>query len=416
MTELVYTPSQIEGYESFASFYLDPNQTIYKLKGAAGTGKSTLIQMLLTKLPQLDRMRKLVDPSFNGMDVLMTATTNQAALSLKEATGTQHPTGTIHSALKIRPIRDYSTGVTQLKSLLKGQKIRNSLIFIDEASYIDQELLGLIFRSTENCKFVFVGDPSQLTPVTSSYMPAFDMAGPEVTLRELVRFDDGPLIQMVTNLRDTVENGNWHKFQLVPGVIEHVDRDTFLAMAEESFTKDAHLGTSKILAFHNDTVVNYNALISQRVLGNAKIQEKQRVVSNAAASNGADRLFANEEVIVKTIDYVETMGCPGYSFTFANKAGEWFMPESREIGKEAYRVAAREGDTFMMQEILESWVDMRHAWSCTVNKSQGSTYDTSFVDLTDISKGARTANQLARLLYVANGRGRRRVVMTGDIV
>lgn len=53
-------------------------------------------------------------------------------------------------------------------------------------------------------------------------------------------------------------------------------------------------------------------------------------------------------------------------------------------------------------------------YASTVNKSQGSTYDTVYIDLNDIGK-CRDKDQVRRMLYVAVSRARHKVVFTGDI-
>lgn len=414
MTELVYTKGQVEGWEKFARFYLDPLENVMLLKGYSGTGKSTLVRMLIEKLPKLDDMRRLVDPAWNGMPVLMTATTNQAALSLAQATNNHIETKTIHTALSLKLVtEDYRT--RQKKLIPYGDKVENSLIFVDEASYIDQTLLGWIFNRTVNCKIVFIGDPAQLTPVGSTFMPAFQMDRNQIELTELVRFDAGPMTTMVNNLRDTVLTGNWHKFQKHAGIIEHVDRASFEGLAYQAFTNPGQWGVSKILAFHNDRVMDFNNKLSRQIVGTEELRPGSRVVSNDAASNGQSRIYNNEEVLIEDIMPGKECGVDGYDVTLNNKQGMYFMPKVRADKNAAYRTALTNDDLHAMKLIDDTWVDLRPTFSCTVNKSQGSTYDTVFIDLDDIARGTRTGNQLARYLYVGNSRGRTRCVMTGDI-
>lgn len=412
-----YTKGQLDGWELFAKFFLAPLETVMLLKGYSGTGKSTLVAMLLERLPKLVEMRQLVDPSYQAPKVYLTATTNQAALSLAQATGMKHDTQTIHSLLQLRVQQmDYRfKGKTKLVSYQR-EKIRDALIICDEASYIDQELLRFIFSNTENCKILFVGDPAQLTPVGSLYMPAFEMTNNQIELTELVRFDGGPISQMVANFRDTVLTNTWHKLPLVPGVIDHVDQGTFEAMALDAFQNPGSWGVTKMLGFYNDTVVRYNNLMSHKLLGTTELQVGQRVTANGPAVNGSTRVYNNEEVLIDGIQDAERYGVKGKEIILKNKGSAvWFMPESRAEHSAAHRRMAAADDYEAMKEITDEWVDLRPDYAKTVNKSQGSTYDTVFVDVGDIYKGARTANQLARYLYVGNSRCRSRIVMTGDL-
>lgn len=411
---ITYTPGQLAGWDTFAKFYLAPLENVMLLKGYSGTGKSTLVRMLIERLPKLDEMRKLVDPAWRGMDVLLTATTNQAAMSLSQAIGGQYDTSTIHVAARLKLVtEDYYT--KKKKLIAYGDKIRNALIFIDEASYVDQTLLGLIFNQCVDCKIVFVGDPAQLTPVGSDFMPAFKMNKNEIELTDLVRFDAGPISTMVSQLRETVLTDKWYKFQQTKDIVEHVDRDTFNSMVLAAASGN-DFGVSKVLAFHNERVVGYNNWLSEQILGSKELQVGQRVMANGAYTNTQSRIFNNEEVLIEDIQPSKVFGYDGHTVQLANKLGTYFLPGQRGMKADAHRVAANGDDIAMMREIDEEWVDLRPSFACTVNKSQGSTYDTVFVDIDDIGKGARTRNQLARYLYVGNSRCRTRCVMTGDIV
>lgn len=409
MADFQYTEDQINGWKLFSRFYMEPLENVMLLKGYSGTGKSTLVRMIIERIPKLDEMRRLVDSRWKGYQILLTATTNQAALSLSQASSMDATT--IHNALSLRvQVVDYKTRETRLVSY--GDEIRDCLVFIDEASYINQELLGWIFKKSINCKFVFIGDHCQLTPVGSHFMPAFEMNKNQIELTQLVRFDDGPITRMVGNLRDTVLTGNWHKFELASGIIERVDRSTFEDMAYETFSNERDYGTAKILGYRNDTTIGYNSRIAQRIMGTSELQEGQRVICNSAVSHNSARISANYEVMITSIKPDTELGYKGHRIELLGKSGDWFMPLHREYKGLAHKDAVLNEDYEAMKLVSDSWIDLRPAFSCTVNKAQGSTYDTVFVDIGDIRKGAFTANQMARLLYVGNSRCRSRCIMT----
>ena len=62
----------------------------------------------------------------------------------------------------------------------------------------------------------------------------------------------------------------------------------------------------------------------------------------------------------------------------------------------------------------DTFCDLRPIHSSTVHKAQGSTYQTVYVDLTDIGRNTRK-DVLLRLLYVALTRSRGDVVVTGEL-
>lgn len=410
------TKGQDEGYHMFAKFFMDPMENVMLLKGWSGTGKSTLIQYILEKVPKLNDMIRLVDQSHKPMDILLTATTNQAAEALYTSIDMMMNTGTIHSALSLILMTDYKTGKKRLTVKRGAAPVENTLIVIDEASFIDQDLLGLIFQQTRNCKIIFVGDPGQLTPITSTYMPAFKLDKNQIELTQPVRQKpDTPLSLLISNLRDTVFTGTWHKFGVDGDMIHHVDQATFEAMSYQAFTTPDKAGTSKILAYTNNTVDHYNKLMTHQIDGESEPYSGQRMVCNERCDIGSDSINNGQEVFLETVRAGTEFDVEGYFVTIRNKQGEFFMPKSLKAWKTRLKKAQAEDDWAAMKIIQDQWADLRPTYACTVNKSQGSTFNTGFIDLNDICAKVRTGDQLARLLYVGVSRFRDRVIFTGDM-
>lgn len=412
MNHFDLTPSQERGYDKFLPFYLDPNQTVMVLKGYSGTGKTTLVRRLLEDLPQMDAMAKLCAPDYVPPKVVLTATTNQAAEAFALAVGYKQEVKTIHSACELRLVTDYKT---KEKTLVEyGDGLENSLVFIDEASFIDDKLLAKILKQTKRCKLVFIGDPAQLTPIESALMPAFQMNACEIELTDLVRFEGGVLPTLMGNLRAAVMAGTWSKFPLTPGVIDRLSQEDFNAEAYRLFTQETHKQV-KILAYTNDCVTRYNNFLSKKVLGSVEPQQGQRMLVNEAVQNNGSKCSANEEVTLEEVTACREYGVDGYQILLRGKGSYYFMPKHRGAKDRAHAEAVREDDYAAMKIILDTWIDLRPSFAQTVNKSQGSTYDIVMIDLNDICSKCRTLEQLARILYVALSRGRSRIIMTGDL-
>lgn len=419
MTKVIkYTDGQEKGSTIFGQFYMSAHENVLVLKGFSGTGKSTLVQRLLLELPKLNNMLDVLMPGYVPYTPKLTATTNQAAEALAASTGFGEEVTTIHKFLGLRlETICYRTQKKELRPTLKEKKER-FLIFIDECSYIDQKLMKLILSETADCKIVFIGDHAQLKPVGSSYMPAFEMNRNEINLTQMVRFDDGPIYNMVSALRKTVLEGIWPNFSdfLHQGVIEKVDRPTFMKLAEQAFVPDSGFGRTKMLAYANDQCIQYNAHLSRVFSGTPDPQEGQIMVNNEECNNGSARIPNNAEVQLASVRPATDYGYPGWYVRVANKSGEFFMPQNfRDTKKKAHAQAVADDDFAMMQTVVDAWIDLRPAYSCTVNKSQGSTYDTSFIDLGNILRFARGGDALARALYVGCSRARSRMFFTGDV-
>lgn len=413
----VLTPDQQKALEAFNAFILDPKRNTFVLSGFAGCGKSTLVSVLIENVPNLLRMASLVNSKQIDYKIILTATTNKAAENLSLLTGA--PVSTIHSTLGLRVQTDFKTQETCLVPARKNKNaITNSLIFIDEASYIDSSLLDYIFKETHNCKIVFIGDPAQLTPVKYNHAPVFKAGFSEATLTTVVRqVTDNPIIGLATKFRETVNTGEFFSFTPDGEAVVFLEREDFeKALFKEFSRPDWKYYDSKVLAWTNARVTEYNKLIREKVMGNPHFQKGDYAVCNSYYNNGRKVQFKNEQTVFITDigPLVKEAGVPGFRVS-VNESPFIFMPESYVDKTKRLKQAQKEEDWLLVDEISNQWIDLRAAYSCTVNKAQGSTFDRVFIDLDDISK-CRSADQLARMLYVAVSRARYQVVFTGDIV
>ena len=413
MTELKLTNDQENAFNAFVSFLADPVETVFVLEGYSGTGKSTLVGLMLDKLPNLMKAIRLVDPSLPEYEVVLTATTNKAAENLGNITGA--PASTIHSYLSLSVLSDYKSGTTKLVQRSKEIK-ENVLLFIDEASYVDSQLLGLIFKMTQKCKIVFMGDPAQLTPVKASGTPVFNAKFNGAKLKQVVRQAEGnPIQDLSTKFRETVNSGEFFSFKPDGHHIKYMDRDTFnLAVLKEFNRPDWRHSQSKVLGWTNKCVIGYNNLIASNVKGNPEFKVGDYAICNKFVYHKSRSLKTDQLVCITGIsEPTEVHGAKGKYFTL-DYGVKTFFPDSMEERKKAIALARQNDDEQVLAAINENWVDLRAAYSCTINKSQGSTYDRVFIDLDDI-KRCNSGDQMARMLYVGVSRAREQVFLTGDI-
>lgn len=144
--------------------------SLFILKGYAGTGKTNLISAFIKALP-----------AFKWKSVLL-APTGRAAKVLSNTSG--KPAQTIHKKIFSNSLGD--EGGFQF-SLCDNQHT-NTVFIVDEASMIslnaesnlyEKNLLESLFEyvySGYNCKLIFVGDTAQLPPVGSEFSPALNIS------------------------------------------------------------------------------------------------------------------------------------------------------------------------------------------------------------------------------------------------
>jgi ATP-dependent exoDNAse (exonuclease V) alpha subunit len=408
------TLDQQTAMDALYKFLCDPIETVFVLSGYSGCGKSTLVRTLIDCLPGFMKTAKLIDPTSREYELKLTATTNKAAENLGRITGGEATT--IHSFLGLRVHTVYATGVTTL--IPKNHDVYEGyMLVVDEASYIDSQLLKFIFSKTKNCKIVFVGDPAQLTPVKSSGTPVFDANFSGAALTTVVRQAEGnPIVALSTKFRHAVNSGEFFKFTPDGHNVQYLCRDDFNQKIEQEFNRPGwRYQDSKILGWTNKCVVDYNKFVRNSVKGDPHFAVGDYAVCNSFLSVGRKSIKTDQLVEITQIsaDY-EIHGVLGNLFRMDHDVSA-FMPKTLESKNARIKKAKADNEIRLIAEIESEWVDLRAAYACTINKAQGSTFDEVFIDLDDVSR-CNSGDQIARMLYVAVSRARNHVYLTGDLV
>lgn len=422
--QVTLNEKQQEAVDTFYNFLMDTSQKELVITGSPGTGKTFLMGYLgntcLSKYKQMCQLLG-VEPTYKKVD--FTATTNKAAAVLAEALN--GCTDTIYAYLNLRLVRDYDTGTEKLQRSSSYAVKYNTVIFIDECSMIDQELYGFIQTCTHDCKIIYVGDKYQLAPVKEQLSPVFQKNLPTIELTEPVRNANQPaLIELCEQLKKTVETGVFNPIKLVPGVIDWLDPEKM----KEEVNKDFLVPSldKRFLAYSNNKVLAYNDYITNlRQADQYAIGEYYTVNSNIKLTNSMGRersLPVDYEVIITDVGPISDWTYEGYPIRgryvnfHANLYGDF-----RAIAAEDYRdvmhllkIFAKSKQWTAYYRLKDTVIDLRLRDCCTTHKAQGSTLDTVYIDLSDISR-CNFINMVSRLLYVGVSRAKKRVVFCGRL-
>lgn len=412
---LVLTPDQEDAADMFLQFMLDENQSKMIIRGHAGCGKSTLTRHILKVVGQQMRLLNILVGK-NGeqdLNIYVTATTNKAARVIADMVGCQPKT--IHSLLGLRVVNDFKTGATKLQKTKEYQVYRNSLLIIDEASYIDPDLLQMIEESTMHCKVLFIGDPYQLAPVKVKHPPVFEM---EVTTARLstVKRNGGPIADLSGAFREAVETDQF------PNILDHVngqeilhvDGPTFQGMVDDEYRVHDEDDHAKILAWTNDRVTDYNNYVRELRGLDTGLQEGERVVTNKPILANGGVVSTDSFVTVTDAGHEEEhYGITGTRLELDGHL-RVFLPHNARQVKALLKQHARDKNWGSYFEIKDQWADLRPLHACTLHKSQGSTYGKVFVDLADLGR-CNIRSDVARMLYVGTSRAANQVIFYGDL-
>jgi len=410
---ITLSPQQEQAKQEFMSFLSDDSCKDFVLEGFAGTGKSTLVSILLDESPKMLAAIQLITQNHIDWEIICSATTNKAAEVFQTMSGKE--VKTVHKTLGLRLHKDYKNNTTKTVEIDREHKIRNTLLFIDEASYLDTDLIQMIKKKCVSCKIVYIGDPAQLAPVGKSVAPIFSLGFRTASLTSIMRQEKGnPIIEMSARCRDVVNGHGWFQMQPDNNHLVYLDRPQFQAEILKEFSRpDRRSDCAKVLAYTNRTVIDYNKAIRSSIHGLGDIQVGDYAIVNKAISNKHCKLTTDTEVCITNAVTDMELNVPGREITM-NSNQRAFLPDSLDDKKARLKKARKDEDWAAVQIIEDSWVDLRSAFACTINKSQGSTYDRVFIDLDDVAK-CRSGNQMARLMYVAVSRARYNVYFTGNL-
>lgn len=408
--------------EAFFQFLFSDQREMI-ISGGGGVGKTFLMGHLIDIiLPRYFETCKLMGilPEYDS--VAMTATTNKAAAMVGEATN--RPTSTTHQLLNLKVIDDYVTGESRVGRTRSWEPQERKIIFIDENSMIDSSLFEEIRSSALNCKIVYVGDHCQLAPIKETLSPVFRQNLPFYELTEPMRTGIPELLNLNQQLRETVKTGVFKPIQIIPGIIDWLDDTQMQQELLKTFLNPNH--NSRILAYTNQRVVQFNDHIrSERQLP-TEWTVGETLVNNNAMQLTRRMLSVEEEIsILEVSPNIETIVLDGngaalqiqrvkiltkYRETFSDLP----VPVDRAHYEALVKYYKRLKNWERFYHLKNGYPDFRPKDAATVHKAQGSTYDSVFIDVGNIST-CHLPDQVARMLYVAASRAKFRVFFYGDL-
>jgi exodeoxyribonuclease-5 len=249
-------------------------ESLFLLKGYAGTGKSSLTGALVKAIHEA------------GGKCVLLAPTGRAAKVFSAYAGQQ--AFTIHK--KIYRRQKFSN---EPSAFLPAENIHADTFFIvDEASMIANDGLGSFsfgsgrvlddlihyVYSGENCRLILLGDDAQLPPVgqtqslalSASNLTGYGLSVEEVTLTQIVRQAEASgILHNATLLRDALQRGDFSSFPAfsLQGFtdIRRTSGDEFIEDIAAAYSRDGFEETI-IITRSNRRAVIFNNGVRNRIL------------------------------------------------------------------------------------------------------------------------------------------------------
>lgn len=418
------TKDQQHAADAFFHFLMSDDRE-FIISGGAGVGKSFLVSHLHKNvMERYAQTCKLIGVPQKYTKAVFTATTNKAAEVLEKSI--QESVGTIHSYLGLKVQDDYSTGKQSLTPTSAYGVKKNTILFIDECSTINKELLGFIRECMQDSKIVYVGDHAQMAPVNETLSELYAAKVPFVYLKEVVRNAGTPsLMHLCAQLRETVETGIFYALESVPGVVDFLSPQQMQNELTQHFSNPT--GDARILCYTNERVQLYNSWLRQMRGQPEHFQVGDKVVVAKAIAAGKSSISVERQVTITQIENTVLSASIGDGVSIKYREAEICfdyygtpsfskvrIPEDPIAFHNGMKVLAKTKQWSNYFQAKSQYADLRDMDACTVYKSQGSTYHTVFIDLEDIGT-SYDAQQVARMLFVAASRPTHRVCFYGNL-
>lgn len=447
------TYSQEQWAEAISIFVSQKKKdNLFILQGYAGTGKSSMVALLVAALPRIGQRAVLLAPTGRAAKVLSSYARKKAF--------------TIHKKIYFS---NAESG--KLSFRLKNNSHRNTLFIVDESSMIGEDTsVGRFFErgsllhdlvnyveEGDNCKLIFVGDTAQLPPVSLVLSPAldpdrlnyeFNKAVAVTVLEEVVRqqLDSGILFN-ATQLREQIAAKDPSQFtfslESYTDVIRLQDGNEFLESLSQALHQDKE-DAAVLIVRSNKRANQYNQSIRERILfleSDLAVGDSLMVVKNnyhwlseedlAGFIANGDTLrvqkiheykelygFKFAEVTVQMIDYPDQ---PPFQTTLLldtlhSNTASLSQDQSRQLYEKVNEDYAHLSSKFKRLQKVKSnryfnALQVKYSYAITCHKSQGGQWREVFVEMPYLPDGPTV--DFYRWLYTAITRAQEKLYLIG---
>lgn len=364
------------------------------ITGGPGTGKTTIIRVLIELFGSLDRKTVLCAP------------TGRAAKRMSEASG--QPAGTIHRLLEF----DSTDRMEGLVLFKRGEEnpIDADTIIVDETSMLDIQLFDSLLKALRpDAQIIFVGDENQLPSVGSGNVLADIISSGTVPVAFLTRIYRQAAFSGIVRNAYRILNGDSILYD------QSLESDCMLVNREnaDEIADAAVRLYSKVLpeVYHID-VMHDAIVLSPSRKGPAGVAELNQKLQDAVGLSKGDSIvsrgfsFRLQDKVMQTrnnydLPCVQSDGTTGKG-VFNGEQGTVIELDTRD---DTLTIMMEDSRVFLYDR--EAMEDLDPAYAVTVHKSQGSEYP---VVVLVIPPGYSLLNN-RNLLYTAVTRAKKRLFL-----
>lgn len=340
------------------------------ITGGPGTGKTTLVQAIITAARQFQLKVRLMAP------------TGRAAKRLSLSSGVE--ADTIHKALEAELHDSGSTFFNRNES----DPLKEDLIIVDEASMMDISLFyHLLCALKEGARLILVGDIDQLPPV-----------GPGSPLKDLIAWGEVPVVRLEHIFRQKEGSGIIdNAARIREGQMCYPDEEgeflVYYAASEPDAFREIML-LCRDMDYGSEKMKMKMQVLSPMYRGACGVDHLNRAIQELVHDHpveGAVHFLPGDKVMQKKNDYDKGVYNGDLGIVWAVDKNKIFVRfDSKEVVYEG-----------------EERSSIQLAYAATVHKSQGSEYDTVILVLLPTQGIMLKRN----LLYTGVTRARKKTIL-----
>jgi len=428
---------QRTAFEELRDFIYDKgDDSVYVLKGWAGTGKTYCVSFLVRYALEV------IHPTHNWYKIGVTGPTNKSVRVIKKTSGLRNNRVTFQTIHKLLGLTEKITNDGKQEFVNQGDfkpQINSvKLLIIDEVSMLNDDLFHEVLKYRDKIKIICMGDPAQIPPVGRADCIPFreELADgyriKTLDLKQIMRQKEGnAIIDSSVIIRkdlysDKIAIDNKTKLNEDGEGIEFLNlnlpdtRKGFSDILRQYFVTDEFKKDSeyaKIIAWRNKTVATMNGIIRKTIYGDesekAKILIGEKLIANNPVIEDSTVIlntndeFTVERYTIKTenprfivsdhpdaepmevyLKYYETE--VSYLDDDDDLVKVWISILHEDSESEFQKVAnimklraiqkkGKDKSWVIYYNFLRRYADVNYGYCITAHKSQGSTYSTTFV-------------------------------------
>jgi len=428
---------QRTAFEELRDFIYDKgDDSVYVLKGWAGTGKTYCVSFLVRYALEV------IHPTHNWYKIGVTGPTNKSVRVIKKTSGLRNNRVTFQTIHKLLGLTEKITNDGKQEFVNQGDfkpQINSvKLLIIDEVSMLNDDLFHEVLKYRDKIKIICMGDPAQIPPVGRPDCIPFreELADgyriKTLDLKQIMRQKEGnAIIDSSVIIRkdlysDKIAIDNKTKLNEDGEGIEFLNlnlpdtRKGFSDILRQYFVTDEFKKDSeyaKIIAWRNKTVATMNGIIRKTIYGDesekAKILIGEKLIANNPVIEDSTVIlntndeFTVERYTIKTenprfivsdhpdaepmevyLKYYETE--VSYLDDDDDLVKVWISILHEDSESEFQKVAnimklraiqkkGKDKSWVIYYNFLRRYADVNYGYCITAHKSQGSTYSTTFV-------------------------------------